>query len=247
VVLHAALETVLGREDLPDDPARRAGVVRALLASRREELMARVAPKDRAVAAESWARIVAAVVEVVDVEAARWAASGQGARRRYVEWPFEAALPAAGGIERRLRGRADLLDVIERPDGTLHVTVTDYKGRRDRKDLSRLLSPEKDLGVTAFQVPLYLAAAASVFGAGAGRVELEGRLVAAYAPAGRKVVKTAMAPEVVAGAVEAMSALAAQAAAGRFDVDPRICDEWCGFRSVCRYVRPPTEEEDEHG
>ena len=88
---------------------------------------------------------------------------------------------------------------------------------------------------------------ASVLGAGAGRVELEGRLVAAYAPAGRKVVETAMAPEVVAGALEAMSALAAHAEAGRFDVDPRICDEWCGFRSVCRYVRPPTEEEDEHG
>lgn len=240
VLLHAALGAVVAREDLPADPLRRAEAVRALLAARREEIMAGMPPKDRAVAAEGWARVVEAVVEVLDVEAARWASGPAGRRSKYVEWRFEQQL--AG---RRLHGRADLVDVVDGEDGTRYVTVTDYKSRRDGKDFSRRLDPQRDLGVTAFQVPLYLAAAAAAFGRGAGRVRLEGRLVAAYAPAGRKVVAAELAPETVADVAERTSALLSSAGAGRFDVDPRLCDEWCEYRTVCRYVRPPTEEDED--
>ena len=29
----------------------------------------------------------------------------------------------------------------------------------------------------------------------------------------------------------------------RFAVDPAPCDEFCAYRAVCRYQRPPLEEE----
>jgi len=34
-----------------------------------------------------------------------------------------------------------------------------------------------------------------------------------------------------------------RARAGRFDVDPEPCDPYCPYRAVCRYQRPPLEEE----
>ena len=32
-------------------------------------------------------------------------------------------------------------------------------------------------------------------------------------------------------------ALVDEALAGRFDVDPRQCDDWCPYRTVCRYYK----------
>lgn len=245
VLLHAALEAVLGAGELPDDPHRRAEAVRALLAECRAALLGRVPPKDRAVTATRWRRIVEAVIEVMDVEAERWGAAPRASRQRHAEWTFEVPLAVEGRPTlRRLRGRADLVEVAEDDDGAIRITVTDYKSGRDRAPLVRSLNPEKELGITAFQVPLYLAAAASALAPGAPRVTLHGRLVAAFAPAERKVAEATLAADTVASAVTAMSALADAAAEGRFDVDPRVCDEWCRFRAVCRYVRPPTEEEE---
>jgi RecB family exonuclease len=239
LLLHEALEVVLARENLPDDPMRRAAEVRVLLGARRDDLMATLPPKDLAVAAGTWGRVVDAVVEVDALEHERRRTMPPGARHTHAEWAFE--MPLWDG-HLRLRGRADLIDVVEEPDGTLHVTVTDYKSKRDKTVLARMLDPERDLGVTAFQVPLYLAAAEAAFGAGRGQVTLEGRLVASYAPVGRKDVARSLSREAIDGALDRVAALARDAAGGRFDVDPRSCDEWCAFRTVCRYVRPPTEE-----
>ena len=36
---------------------------------------------------------------------------------------------------------------------------------------------------------------------------------------------------------ERILAMAGDALAGRFDVDPRKCDYWCPYRAVCRYHR----------
>jgi RecB family exonuclease len=243
LLLHKALEVVLAREDLPDDPARRVAEVRVLLGARRDDLMATLPPKDLAVAAGTWGRVVDAVVEVDALEHERRRTMPPEARRTHAEWPFEMPLGRAlGNGYLRLRGRADLVDVVEEPDGTLHVTVTDYKSKRDKTVLARMLDPERDLGVTAFQVPLYLAAAEAAFGMGRTPVLLEGRLVASYAPVGRKDVARSLSRETVDDTLDRVAALARDAAAGRFDVDPRSCDEWCAFRTVCRYVRPPTEE-----
>jgi hypothetical protein len=40
-----------------------------------------------------------------------------------------------------------------------------------------------------------------------------------------------------------LAGLIASARAGRFDVAPAACDEWCAFRTVCRYQPPPLEDE----
>jgi len=38
-------------------------------------------------------------------------------------------------------------------------------------------------------------------------------------------------------------AVRGRARAGRFDVDPEPCDPYCPYRAVCRYQRPPLEED----
>jgi hypothetical protein len=45
------------------------------------------------------------------------------------------------------------------------------------------------------------------------------------------------------GASGRIGELVRRASAGHFDVDPEPCDEFCAFRAVCRYLRPPLEEE----
>jgi hypothetical protein len=36
---------------------------------------------------------------------------------------------------------------------------------------------------------------------------------------------------------ERIIALVDEATAGGFDVDPRQCDDWCPYRTVCRYYK----------
>ena len=36
----------------------------------------------------------------------------------------------------------------------------------------------------------------------------------------------------------AFNSMAEHLLAGRFDVDPRQCDDWCQYRTVCRYYKP---------
>jgi len=36
---------------------------------------------------------------------------------------------------------------------------------------------------------------------------------------------------------ERIIALVGEALDGRFDVDPRQCDDWCPYRTVCRYYK----------
>ena len=47
--------------------------------------------------------------------------------------------------------------------------------------------------------------------------------------------------------VERIGALVDGARTGRFDVDPDPCDPYCAYRPVCRYQRPPLEEETGRG
>jgi hypothetical protein len=36
---------------------------------------------------------------------------------------------------------------------------------------------------------------------------------------------------------ERIIALVGEALVGRFDVDPRQCDDWCPYRTICRYYK----------
>jgi hypothetical protein len=52
-------------------------------------------------------------------------------------------------------------------------------------------------------------------------------------PTGRAAAKKTGEPPVA----ERIIALVDDALAGRFDVDPRQCDDWCPYRTVCRYYK----------
>jgi hypothetical protein len=181
-----------------------------------------------------------------------WAARRRSVRARLVGWVEAEARDADGLVPRLLefsfggvsgrpplvfgegegavavRGRIDRVDADAR-----RLLVLDYKDARDDREKRELLEPEA-FGVTSFQVPIYLAAAAR---------ELPAREQAAATYAFLRDGKRA---EPVAGPTaelvggEAGDRLAgritgavAQARAGRFPIASRDC-EWCEFGAVCR-------------
>jgi hypothetical protein len=108
-----------------------------------------------------------------------------------------------------------------------------------------------DFGWTAFQLPLYLMGALTAFNE---RLAPETTLTAGYVvlradkklqarPVERDLVEldsNRRAQALAAGAIpvaERVWGLIDDALGGRFDVDPRRCDDWCPYRSVCRYYK----------
>jgi len=240
-ILHAALEAVLATGMLPTDAAERAAHVSRTLEREHRRILDSVPPKERMATEVRWRRVVQAVAEIAEIEALRWETLGGAPRESFVEWAFDPAAGDEGGLS--LRGRADLVDVVQSTDAPTRIVVTDYKSGRDRSVFTKRLS-ERGLGVTAFQLPVYLEAARRAFAGADPQVVLEGRFVAAFAPRSEKVASVTMTPAAVADVMEKVERLRRSAVDGHFDVDPLACDEWCRFRAVCRYVRPPTEESD---
>jgi hypothetical protein len=145
-----------------------------------------------------------------------------------------------GGEEVRLGGRIDRVDA-----GADRLLVLDYKNSRDRGGHAALLDPE-GLGVTSFQVPLYVLAAAR---------ELPGRarLAATFAllPSGERVEpweveagdgflaleETRRAEVRAAGGrtfADGVAAIVRAVRRGEMPIASRDC-EGCAFGAVCRF------------
>jgi ATP-dependent helicase/DNAse subunit B len=170
-------------------------------------------------------------------------------------------LPPDQRIEVVLSGRIDRLDLYRNRDRLIErLRVIDYKTSRSLRGYKSELAPEH-FGLTSFQIPLYLMAARNDFaGEIAPKAKFEGGYLAlaardhekeaatefegarfAIEPEERKQFAERAEPASDASAivripvadriVDVVSAMAA----GRFDVDPLDCDEWCPYRSVCRY------------
>ena len=104
-----------------------------------------------------------------------------------------------------------------------------------------LFRSERELGRTAFQIPVYLLAALA-----AESVAEDARLSGGYLvlEAGEKMEQVREFPRpLLAAMAAAVSGVVGRAHEGRFDVDPEPCDPYCPYRPVCRYQRPPLEEE----
>jgi ATP-dependent helicase/DNAse subunit B len=246
LLLHRAFELLL-RElpDLPADPPAARREARAALERLRRTVALVVSPRERVLVDLEWDRVLAAADLMIDleIEARRDAAEKGLVIDRQLEWRFALTLAAdAAGAPIAIEGKADRVDRWRRGDTIERVRVVDYKTTRDPAELARGLDPAPDTPRTSFQVPLYVIAAAGESTRDPGPA-LEGGY---FAPLAARSKRSKLRDFDRAGlqAVEAeVRALVGTVRAGRFDVAPRLCDEWCAFRTVCRYLPPPVEED----
>ncbi len=152
----------------------------------------------------------------------------------------------AGGPGLTLRGRIDRLELYRRSERIERIRVLDYKRARNAQTYARLADPQRpEFGRIAFQLPVYLMGALEEFRAQlapglkleAGYLVLRSRKLENV----HEIPPDLVDPDAAARAhsvdpiPERILALAGDAIAGRFDVDPRKCEDWCPYRPVCRY------------
>jgi hypothetical protein len=152
-----------------------------------------------------------------------------------------------------LEGRIDRLELHPGRNRVRKLRVLDYKNSRNAGRLSKMADPERpQFGWTDFQLPIYLMGALNEFG---GRLAPNATLEAGYLVLRNRdkeqsnlVERSLVDPDPGRRATalksdeypvaERIVALVDDALAGHFDVDPRQCDDWCQYRTVCRYYKP---------
>ncbi|HTW89347.1 MAG TPA: PD-(D/E)XK nuclease family protein [Candidatus Binataceae bacterium] len=151
-----------------------------------------------------------------------------------------------GGSDLTLRGRIDRLELYRRAGRIEAIRVLDYKRARSAKTYAKLADPKGlEFGRIAFQLPIYLMGALQEFRAQlgpdpkleAGYLVLRSRRFENVHEIPAKLIDPDLAARAhtVDSVPDRIVALAGDAIAGRFDVDPRKCDDWCPYRPVCRY------------
>jgi len=245
-LVHRLLELVLAEcPVLPAEPGAARAAVRAAAERLRPAIMARIAPRERALVDVEWARVLDALDGVASIEACeqRDAAAAGETIERHFEWRFSLALPGRGGVPMAVGGTADRLDVWRRAGRAARLRVIDYKTGRDaREQAKKLAPPPPGTSRIAYQVPLYVLAAVHAGLAGEG-TELEGGYWSPLAPPSQQRKIAPVGRDVIAALGDELAALVATARSGGFDVAPRRCDVWCAYRAVCRYQPPPVEDE----
>jgi hypothetical protein len=252
-LFHAALaEFLRGHPVLPADLTAARALVPPFLARIQATVAATIPPKHPGFFDLTWSRLGVALDELVQLEHAEQlahAVEGVTVSRR-LEERFTITLDdPTGGAPLTLTGTPDRVELHRIGEAVVRVRVLDYKTQRYATGFSARLDPEKELGKTSFQIPVYLMSALATPIPGlADDVVLEGRYVLLLARANKimdaEIDRALIDPAVPDAAIpQRIRALAAVARGGRFDVDPDPCDEWCRFRGVCRYQPPPPEED----
>ncbi|MBF0634382.1 MAG: PD-(D/E)XK nuclease family protein [Nitrospinae bacterium] len=175
-------------------------------------------------------------------------------------------LNAGDGNQRFIAGKIDRIDV-NREKKT--VRVVDYKSGSNRSRYNKMLKRE-NLGVTAFQVPAYMALAKKyikeakildeVTGVFGGyrlmKSDTAGKAFVTDIPKPRGNISPiddglflepadSLPPNVAAGAFEALAlGMIGNMEAGLYPVSPRTC-EYCDFIALCRYIEAPAPEDEE--
>jgi RecB family exonuclease len=249
-VFHRVLEEFFrAHPRLPRDLAAARARGRAFLATARTMGAAAIGAKDPRFLDLTWTTLEAALDEliVLEVEEEERRAAAGAAVDRDLEQTLELVLDdPAGGPALTLLGKPDRVERERRGAALTMLRVLDYKVTKDFRRFRPLLDPERALGRTAFQVPVYLLGALRAAAPAAGEATaLEGGFLALLAPGRQKRQVRPLPRELVCELVPArIRALVARARGGRFDVDPDPCDPWCPHRAVCRYQPPPLEDED---
>jgi ATP-dependent helicase/DNAse subunit B len=246
---HVLAEFLKAHPRLPADLDAARALGRTFVAAIQASAATSIAAKDASFLAITWTRLGAALDELIVIEHAEQIereASGLGVER-WLEWEFELALDHPSGAI-PLHGKADRVEILRRGKKAETLRVVDYKVARSPKDFRARLDPKRDLGRTRFQIPVYLLGALDArLGDVGDDVTLEGGYLALLARAGEKRVMAEFEHAQLDVGPDAVSArigtLVEHARAGRFDVDPSVCDRWCAYRGVCRYQPPPLEED----
>lgn len=172
------------------------------------------------------------------------------------------SLPPPAQIDVELTGRIDRLDLYRDAAGKVsRIRLVDYKTSRKLDRQKELLKPA-NFALADFQMPLYALAALNDFSEKlAPNVSLDGVYVALRARGRDREAAAALPLARLALDPASRARRAAQAAAddpaapplarlpvadrivevvsdmvaGRFDVDPLVCDDYCPYRRVCRY------------
>jgi len=248
-IFHRVLEAFL--REHPRLPADReaARALGATFLAQAHALGAEAIPaKDRAFFDLSWQRLAAGLDDLIVRELEEQEKRDQEGLsvERWLEQPVEFTLTdPAGGPTLVLHGVPDRVEVERRGPIAERLRVLDYKVTRDARRYAAALREDRDLGRTAFQLPVYLLGALAKNLAGVSTAtELEGGyLVLLARRQQQRLIEHLPRTLLEADVTARIHALGARARAGRFDVDPDPCDRWCAYRSVCRYQPPPLEDE----
>ena len=239
---HAVLEALFrAHARLPADLAEARVLGRELVAQTRERAAQTIVAKDPWLFDVAWRRVAAAVDALIVREHADERAWG-GTIERIVERPFERALADPdGGPALTLAGTPDRVDLFRDGAAIRRLRVVDYKMSRSPTRYAARIDPARELGKTGFQIPVYLLGALAAVEGLAEGAELSGGYLVLEA---EKMPQVRKFPRPLLDDLAArITALVGRARAGRFDVDPEPCDPYCPYRAVCRYQRPPLEEE----
>lgn len=249
-LIHEVLRRMVEQSDFTDRSRARMQAAEVMNAVRDEY---RALARDQGFFDLRWRTIEQTAREFIEIEIANRAANP--AAEILTEHPVSFVLDDLRGVGRpplKIEGRIDRLELHPGRGAIRKVRVIDYKNSRDADRYKKILQPDgAAFGWTDFQLPIYLMGALGEFGARLAReVELEAGYVVLRsadkeqtAPVTRAIVETD--PKQRAAAQQAgeplvaerIIALVDEALAGRFDVDPRRCDDWCRYRKVCRYYK----------
>jgi RecB family exonuclease len=207
----------------------------------------RAGVRDAAFFEIEWRSIEAMVNEVIEYEIARHG-RGEVPAEMLHEFRFRGVLPppAADGLEIALVGQIDRLEIYRAAGRIERLKLIDYKASRRLTNYADRLRPEF-FACEDLQMPVYALGAAEHF-----RNELSARAAVEVSYIALKSRDKETAPQTIplsllaAGAEDAgrntvatrIRDLVASAIAGRFDVDPLECSDYCPYRPVCRYRKP---------
>lgn len=200
-----------------------------------------------------WQRVARTVEELIELEVVERVRTGTPELENETSFTLALAdrdgtLGQGGGASLTLNGRIDRLELYRDAGGRIaRLRVLDYKDSRRADDYAKRADPNRrEFGHTDFQLALYLMAALDRY---AGELLPDAALEAGYVVLRalekfqtHPVPRAMFEPDPKARAdeppiAERILALVAEATAGRFDVDPLECDEYCPYRAVCRYVK----------
>jgi ATP-dependent helicase/DNAse subunit B len=249
-IIHDVLRRLVYKIDFSDASGARAHALEVLKAIRDEQ---RPLARDQGFFDLRWRSIEQTTKEFIDVEIANRTKHPDVEIR--TEHQFRFALNDLNDPKRVrlwLEGRIDRLELHPGRGKVRNLRVVDYKNSRRADHYSKLAdSTGAQFGWTEFQLPVYLMGALSEFGERlaadatleAGYLVLRNRDKEQIARVDRTLIDSD--PKRRAAAkksgkhpvAERIIALVDDALAGRFDVDPRQCDDWCAYRTVCRYYK----------
>lgn len=250
-LVHEVLRRLVEQVDFRDPAKAHEGARRVLDSVRAER---RPGARDQGFFDLRWASVKRTVGEFVELQIAYYAAHPAFAIETEHQFSFALAdLQEPPRARLRLEGRIDRLELHPGAAGPItKLRVLDYKNSRSANRYRKIADPEgREFGWIDFQLPVYLMGALSEFGGRmapgatleAGFMVLRNRDKVQANPVPRELVDPGPDQRAAAAAAgkypiaERIIALVDGAIAGRFDVDPRRCDEWCPYRSVCRYYK----------